>query len=305
MVSVIKLLVLFTTIGAVYSDSEGKWGYVNLTSDDGVGSETNCTELRRFGGQTGTMKGPEDWHDLELKKDNQCGGNRQSPINIKTSEVEEEDSYRRLKITFDNARGLVTGTLENTGHSPKLEIADSNGASLTGGPLGNNKFELIEFHVHFGCVNERGSEHKLNGKQLSGELHMVFGHGEEPRAVVAVWIKAWHYNHVTSTPIAKHFMPYCRLIYMLSMLYVRLMIKVKVKIPESFKVGWCPHKITGSSHLNAPFLTSLFFILKGPENWHELNLTDPNQPNHFGKNKQSPIDIKTSEVEEAIVPTVL
>ena len=47
------------------------------------------------------VKGPEDWHDLELKKDNQCGGNRQSPINIKTSEVEEEDSYRRLKITRD------------------------------------------------------------------------------------------------------------------------------------------------------------------------------------------------------------
>ena len=114
------------------------------------------------------VKGPEDWHDLE--EPNQCGGNRQSPINIKTSEVEEEDSYRRLQITFDNARGLVTGTLENTGHSPKLKIADSNGASLTGGPLGNNKFELLEFRVHFGCVNKRGSEHKLNGKQLSGEV---------------------------------------------------------------------------------------------------------------------------------------
>ena len=36
---------------------------------------------------------------------------------------------------------------------------------------------------------------------------------------------------------------------MLSMLYVRLTIKVKVGIPESFKVGWYPHKITGSSHL--------------------------------------------------------
>ena len=34
------------------------------------------------------------------------------------------------------------------------------------------------------------------------------------------------------------------------MLYVRLTIKVKVGIPESFKVGWYPHKITGSSHLN-------------------------------------------------------
>ena len=40
--------------------------------------------------------------------------------------------------------------------------------------------------------------------------------------------EAWHYNHVTFTPIAKNFMLYCRLIYMLSMLYVRLTIKVKV-----------------------------------------------------------------------------
>ena len=60
---------------------------------------------------------------------------------------------------------------------------------------------------------------------------------------------AWHYNHVTFTPIAKNFMLYCRLIYMLSILCVRLTIKVKMGIPESFKVGWCPPKKTGSSHL--------------------------------------------------------
>ena len=67
---------------------------------------------------------------------------------------------------------------------------------------------------------------------------------------------AWHYNHVTFSPIAKNCMLYCRLIYMLSMLYVRLAIKVKVGIPESFKVGWYPHKITGSSHLNLEKLAS-------------------------------------------------
>ena len=33
------------------------------------------------------------------------------------------------------------------------------------------------------------------------------------------------------------------------MLYVRLTIKVKVGIPDSFKVGWYPPKITGWSHL--------------------------------------------------------
>ena len=60
---------------------------------------------------------------------------------------------------------------------------------------------------------------------------------------------AWHYNHVTFTPIAKNFMLYCRLIYMLSILCVRLTIKVKVGIPESFKGGWYAPKKTGSSHL--------------------------------------------------------
>ena len=60
---------------------------------------------------------------------------------------------------------------------------------------------------------------------------------------------AWHYNHVTFTPIAKKFMLYCRLIYMLPNLCVRLTIKVKVGIPESFKVGWYSPQKTGSSHL--------------------------------------------------------
>ena len=39
--------------------------------------------------------------------------------------------------------------------------------------------------------------------------------------------EAWHFNHVTFAPIAKHFMLYCRfLVYMLSVLHVRLTIKV-------------------------------------------------------------------------------
>ena len=60
---------------------------------------------------------------------------------------------------------------------------------------------------------------------------------------------AWHYNHVTFTPIAKNLMLYGRLIYTLSILCVILTIKVTVGIPESFKVGWYPLKKTGSSHL--------------------------------------------------------
>ena len=39
---------------------------------------------------------------------------------------------------------------------------------------------------------------------------------------------AWHYNHVTFAPIAKNFMLYCRLIYMLSSLCVRLLGKPEI-----------------------------------------------------------------------------
>ena len=40
---------------------------------------------------------------------------------------------------------------------------------------------------------------------------------------------------------------------MLSILCVRLTIKVKVGLPESFKGGWYPPKKIGSSHLKCFF----------------------------------------------------
>ena len=47
---------------------------------------------------------------------------------------------------------------------------------------------------------------------------------------------------------------------MLSILCVRLTIKVKVGIPESFKVGWYPPKKTGSSHLKVSTDKDYFVI---------------------------------------------
>ena len=49
---------------------------------------------------------------------------------------------------------------------------------------------------------------------------------------------------------------------MLSILCVRLTIKVKVGIPESFKVVWYPpQKKTGSSHLNTIVLLNINYAL--------------------------------------------
>ena len=68
---------------------------------------------------------------------------------------------------------------------------------------------------------------------------------------------------------------------MLSILCVRLTIKVKVGIPESFKVGWYASQKTGSSHLNRPTSTKgMGCILVGARSFHRLR-------RFYGKNKAS------------------
>ena len=67
---------------------------------------------------------------------------------------------------------------------------------------------------------------------------------------------------------------------MLSILCVRLTIKVKVGIPESFKVGWYPPKKTGSSHL-------MFNLLIRPLNFTQNDLSatlDKNTNFNISKN---------------------
>lgn len=45
---------------------------------------------------------------------------------------------------------------------------------LTANHLPSSKFALAQFHAHWGSNSKEGSEHFLDGKQLSGEVHFVF-----------------------------------------------------------------------------------------------------------------------------------
>ena len=44
---------------------------------------------------------------------------------------------------------------------------------LSGGPLGSQKYNLWNIHLHWGSGYGWGSCHTLNGKSFSGELHMA------------------------------------------------------------------------------------------------------------------------------------
>lgn len=46
-------------------------------------------------------------------------------------------------------------------------------AELRGGPLGQDVYKLQQWHCHWGAVNGEGSEHTVDGRSFSGELHLV------------------------------------------------------------------------------------------------------------------------------------
>ena len=113
-----------------------------------------------------TGYGPPDWG----KVSKYCDYTAQSPINIETP-VKKDASLKGLSFTTKNRNGRVSGDIKNNGHAPTLTIDKRKGkARLTGGPLGDSVYMLQQFHFHFGCDYDEGSEHLVNGKAYPGEV---------------------------------------------------------------------------------------------------------------------------------------
>jgi len=43
-------------------------------------------------------------------------------------------------------------------------------SALKGGPLQDDRYQLVQFHFHWGSVNRRGSEHKVDGVTYAAEV---------------------------------------------------------------------------------------------------------------------------------------
>ena len=123
----------------------------------------------------------------------QCGGFRQSPIDIDTDETADaDDDFQALK--FKNYGIPVDGEFENLATTVEF-VPDTKGASVT------NKFGeyiLQQFHFHWGRNSFEGSEHTVDGEQYAAEIHFVhLKKGADPSdtagdtfSVVAVLCKA-------------------------------------------------------------------------------------------------------------------
>ncbi|XP_072807837.1 carbonic anhydrase 2-like [Vicugna pacos] len=114
----------------------------------------------------GKHNGPEHWH----KDFPNANGDRQSPVDLDTKAVAYDPSLKPLSVRYDQA---TSRRIVNNGHSFNVEFDDSQDkAVLEGGPL-TGTYRLAQFHFHWGSSDGQGSEHSVDKKKYTAELHFV------------------------------------------------------------------------------------------------------------------------------------
>ncbi|XP_041830509.1 putative carbonic anhydrase 3 isoform X2 [Melanotaenia boesemani] len=109
---------------------------------------------------------PSQWH---LLPDSYCDGERQSPINIDTENVELDESLDSFKFTnFDDKHAIKYIT--NTGHTVKCVLKDDV-VEVSGGGL-EHDYSTLQFHFHWGTESQdsEGSEHTVDSKRYPMEV---------------------------------------------------------------------------------------------------------------------------------------
>lgn len=111
--------------------------------------------------------GPSHWPE-EYQS---CIGKHQSPINI------EEHNVKSISLTKLNFKGLNiprSSFITNNGHTVMIRVNESESATVSGGPLGNDSYVFEQLHFHWGENNYEGSENLINNHSFAMELHAVF-----------------------------------------------------------------------------------------------------------------------------------
>ncbi|MEQ2206306.1 hypothetical protein XENOCAPTIV_027475 [Xenoophorus captivus] len=112
---------------------------------------------------------PSLWSELPHSH---CSGENQSPIDIDTQSVLEDEHLSSFKFTnFDNKRAIKSIT--NKGHTVEC-ILEHDLVEVSGGGL-EHVYSTLQFHFHWGTesTNSVGSEHTVDSKRYPMELHIV------------------------------------------------------------------------------------------------------------------------------------
>ncbi|XP_047496162.1 carbonic anhydrase 2-like [Penaeus chinensis] len=99
-----------------------------------------------------------------------CSGQRQSPINIETSNVKTE--YWRPFTLKNYDQPPTRMRIKNNGHSAQVEMDAQAAPRVRDGGL-KGEYIFAQFHFHWGHDSSLGSEHTIDGVRYPMELHLV------------------------------------------------------------------------------------------------------------------------------------
>ncbi|MGH0161575.1 UNVERIFIED_CONTAM: hypothetical protein FKN15_041374 [Acipenser sinensis] len=134
-------LLLLTTLPFI---SGGHWCYYQ--------SQDECEEH---------CDGPSKWHTVYAN----CGGEKQSPINIVTRKTESHPTLKPFTFEgYDRAQDVL---VKNNGHS--VQTALPPGMRIMGAGLAD-VYKAVQFHLHWGSDGEAGSEHTIDGERYPMEV---------------------------------------------------------------------------------------------------------------------------------------
>jgi len=128
-----------------------------------------------YGGETG----PERWGSLSSAWSTCATGRQQSPVDLAGAAPAAEGATDPADDdSFSLAWGPVELDVDDDGHGAHLETEGSATASLDG-----RAHELVQFHAH------APSEHVVDGRPASGEVHFVHRAADGSLAVVGLLVQ--------------------------------------------------------------------------------------------------------------------
>lgn len=111
--------------------------------------------------------GPQNWS----KNYPSAKGLHQSPINIHTDSA-VFDARLQIHPLVVNYYEDSCRQIKNTGHTFQVDASTDNRSNVRGGPT-NDEYRFLQFHMHWGDTLLSGSEHLVNDKPYTAELHFV------------------------------------------------------------------------------------------------------------------------------------
>uniref|UniRef100_A0A1L8DFK8 Carbonic anhydrase n=2 Tax=Nyssomyia neivai TaxID=330878 RepID=A0A1L8DFK8_9DIPT len=111
---------------------------------------------------------PENW----VEKWPECGGGRQSPINLALPACEKDYGPPLQSIFFK--KHPHTTTIRNLGHTVQYSFVYTGTPPIITGAFLDTEYLFAQLHFHFGSNDYSGSEHAINSVTYPMEMHLVF-----------------------------------------------------------------------------------------------------------------------------------